>query len=63
MILFKSNQIFKAQAIIVGFLASVGAIILRFIFEKDFDLKNSLVLVSGSMSTASFASLLLGNFK
>jgi solute carrier family 41 len=49
----------QAQAIIVGFFASVGAIILK-AFEKDFDVRNSLVLVAGSISTASFASLILG---
>lgn len=49
----------KAQAIIVGFLASVGAVVLKVIVEKKFELRNAFILISGSMSTASFASLLL----
>ena len=49
----------QAQAIIVGFLASVGAIALRLFTEREFDLENSLVLIAGSVSTASFASLIL----
>ena len=52
----------------VGFLASVGAIVLK-IFTENFikkssditeiDFGNSLVLIAGCMSTASFASLIL----
>lgn len=49
----------KAQAIIVGFLASISAILLKLFTEHQFDYNNSLVLVAGSMSTASLASLLL----
>jgi hypothetical protein len=49
----------QAQAIIVGFLASVGAIVLKVITEKEFLPKNELVLIAGSVSTASFASLIL----
>lgn len=41
-------------------MASVGAIILKAISEKKFDLDRALVLVAGSVSTASFASLILG---
>ena len=51
---------FKAQAIVVGFLASIGAVLLKFLTDREFNYENSLVLVAGSMSTASFASLLLG---
>lgn len=60
----------KAQAIVVGFLASMFALSLEFIKQftsitteseqaNRLDFKNSLVLISGSMSTASFASLIL----
>ncbi|CAF0713617.1 unnamed protein product [Brachionus calyciflorus] len=52
----------QAQAIVVGFSASIGALILEF-FTKDtsikFDYQNGLVLIAGCMSTASFASLVL----
>lgn len=52
----------------VGFLASVGAILLKLFTEKilktssettEIDFGNSLVLIAGCMSTASFASLIL----
>ncbi|RMZ93974.1 solute carrier family 41 member 1-like [Brachionus plicatilis] len=57
----------QAQAIVVGFLASVGAITLKYFTENfykksttpEIDLANSLVLIAGCMSTASFASLVL----
>jgi len=60
----------QAQAIVVGFLASMFAISLELITQftnpsnetdsvTQLDFKNSLILISGSMSTASFASLLL----
>lgn len=52
----------KAQAIIVGFLASFGAILIKVIFkdtQEGNDMKNAFVLIAGSMSTASFASLIL----
>lgn len=49
----------QAQAIVVGFLASIGAVLLKFLTDREFNYQNSLVLVAGSMSTASFASLLL----
>ena len=52
----------QAQAIVVGFLASIGAIILKAL-GKDFNFENSLVLIAGSVSTASFASLILGRKK
>ena len=44
----------------VGFLASIGALCLKLFTDGDINVTNSLVLISGSMSTASFASLLLG---
>lgn len=50
----------QAQSIIVGFLASFGALLLKLITDKTWDLNNSLVIVTGSMSTASFASMILG---
>ena len=53
--------IYKAQAIVVGFLASIGALSIGLFKEGKMDWKNALVVIAGSMSTASFASLLLGN--
>lgn len=52
----------QAQAIVVGFLASIGALILEFFSQNEtieFDIPNSLVLIAGCISTASFASLIL----
>lgn len=49
----------QCQAIVVGFLASIGAVLLEFIMDGHLDIKDSLVLIAGSMSTASFASLIL----
>lgn len=49
----------QCQAIVVGFLASLGAIILEVIGDGEIDYKNAIVLIVGSMSTASFASLAL----
>lgn len=53
----------QAQAIVVGFLASAGALALKLLTKKSTEtltFENSLVLLAGSMSTASFASLVLG---
>ena len=44
----------------MGFLASFGATLLKSIKDKQFHVVSSLVLVSGSVCTASIASLLLG---
>jgi solute carrier family 41 len=41
-------------------LASVGALVLKFITDETWDVSNGLVIVAGSMSTASFASMILG---
>lgn len=50
----------QAQAIVVGFLASVGALALKFFTQStEVDISNSFVLIAGCMSTASFASLIL----
>lgn len=49
----------QCQAIVVGFLASIGAVLLEFIMDGQFDINDALVLIAGSMSTASFASLIL----
>lgn len=60
----------QAQAIVVGFLASMFALSLELVTQLtnspseneqivQLDFKNSFVLISGSMSTASFASLIL----
>jgi len=50
----------QAQAIVVGFLASFGATLLKSIKDGQFHVVSSLVLISGSVCTASIASLLLG---
>lgn len=49
----------QCQAIVVGFLASIGAVFLEFIYDGQLDIKDTFVLITGSMSTASFASLVL----
>jgi len=52
----------QAQAIVVGFLASIGALILKAITKdksESLTFDDGLVLLAGSMSTASFASLIL----
>ena len=49
----------QCQAIVVGFLASIGAVLLEFVTDGQLDWKDSLVLISGSVSTASFDSLIL----
>lgn len=49
----------QCQAIVVGFLASMGALVLELVGDGEIDYKNAIVLIVGSMSTASFASLAL----
>ncbi|CAH1785051.1 unnamed protein product [Owenia fusiformis] len=50
----------QAQAIVVGFLASMAAMILGWIPQGKFNLQHGLLLCSSSMLTASLASLVLG---
>ena len=50
----------QTQAIVVGLLASVGAFTIKSVIDNDFDATKALVLIAGSISTASFASLILG---
>ncbi len=50
----------QLQSIVVGLLASLVASITSFIFEERIDSDNIIILVSSSVSTASLASLFLG---
>lgn len=52
----------QVQAIVVGFLSSVVAIVIGVILpgEKPFDMRNALLLSASSILTASIASVLLG---
>lgn len=50
----------QCQAIVVGFLASVAAVILGWIPDGHFDVSHALILCTSSVVTASIASLVLG---
>ncbi|XP_018335015.1 solute carrier family 41 member 1-like [Agrilus planipennis] len=50
----------QCQAIIVGFLASLAAVILGWVPSGQFDINHALLLCASSVATASGASLLLG---
>lgn len=52
----------QAQAAVVGFLASVFAIILGWIPKGEFRMDHALLLCASSLATASLASLVLGKF-
>ena len=52
----------QCQAIVVGFLASVAAVVMGWIPEGDFNILHSLLLCASALVTASFASFILGEF-
>jgi len=54
------SKIFQCQAIVVGFLASVAAVILGWIPDGHFDVNHALILCTSSVVTASIASFVLG---
>ncbi|XP_070557928.1 solute carrier family 41 member 1-like [Ptychodera flava] len=51
----------QCQAIVVGFLASVAAVIMGWIPDGEFNMHHTLLLCASSLVTASFASLILGS--
>ncbi|KAK3600640.1 hypothetical protein CHS0354_031552 [Potamilus streckersoni] len=51
----------QAQAIVVGFLASLVAMIMDWVPEGKWDVQHGLLLCASSMSTASLASFILGS--
>lgn len=51
----------QAQAIVVGFLASLAAMVMGWIPEGKFNLYHALILCASSMLTASVASFILGS--
>ena len=53
----------QAQAIVVGFLASIAAMVFGWIPEGKFNISHGFLLCASSVMTASFASLVLGNLK
>ncbi len=50
----------QTQALVVGFLAAVAAMILGWIPEGKFDLNHAFLLGASSVLTAAFASFVLG---
>ena len=54
------HLLFQCQAIVVGFLASVAAVIMGWIPAGEFDMLHALLLCAGALVTASFASFILG---
>ncbi|XP_066960485.1 solute carrier family 41 member 1-like isoform X4 [Macrobrachium rosenbergii] len=50
----------QCQAIVVGFLASVAAVVMGWIPEGAFDIIHALLLCASALVTASFASFILG---
>jgi solute carrier family 41 len=58
---FTYDDIFlQCQAIVVGFLASLAAVIMGWVPEGKFDLAHGLLLCASSVVTASLASFVLG---
>lgn len=55
-------MLFQCQAIVVGFLASIGAFVLGWIQDGRFELNHALILCTSSIITASIASFTLGTF-
>ena len=52
----------QAQAIVVGFLASMFAMVMGWIPEGKFNMHHALLLCASSMCTAALASFVLGEF-
>lgn len=52
----------QCQAIVVGFLASVAAVVMGWIPEGHFDLLHALLLCAAALVTASLASLILSKY-
>lgn len=50
----------QCQAIVVGFLASIAAVIMGWIPEGSFDIYHALLISASAVLTASFASFVLG---
>lgn len=50
----------QAQALVVGFLASIFAMVMGWIPQGKWNVQHGLILCSSSMLTASLASLVLG---
>ena len=59
--IFGNIALTQAQAIVVGFMASISAMILGWIPKGKFDVHHGFLLCSSSVLTASFASLVLGS--
>ena len=55
--------VLQVQAIVVGFLASVAAMIFGWIPKGVFDIHHGFILCASSVVTASLASLILGEFE
>lgn len=53
----------QCQAIVVGFLASVAAVVMGWIPEGHFDLLHALLLCAAALVTASLASLILSKYQ
>ena len=54
--------LFQAQAIVVGFLAAVAAMVFGWIPEGKFDVQHGFLLCASSVVTASLASFVLGEW-
>lgn len=53
---------FQAQAIVVGFLASLVAMVMGWIPDGNFDIHHAFLLCASSMLTAALASFVLGQY-
>jgi len=53
--------IFQCQAIVVGLMSAIVAVVMVAVTQQEFSLSHTLLLCSCSTITSSIASLLLGN--